>query len=83
MLGTGTTIVGHSRDISTSGLFVLAEAPLAVGDELTIELSIPGKEAFIENEYRSRARVARRDSDGVGIELITPEPSLLAALAAL
>ena len=83
VLANGTTIAGHSRDVSTSGLFVLAEAPVAVGDELTIELSIPGKEAFTEVEYRVRARVARRDGEGIGIELVAPEPALLATLALL
>ncbi|MEO8706635.1 MAG: PilZ domain-containing protein [Kofleriaceae bacterium] len=83
VLENGTTVPGHSRDISTSGLFVLAEAWVGIGDELMVELSIPGKEAFTENEFRSRARVARRDGDGVGIELISPDAALLEALASL
>ena len=84
VLDDGTRITGHSRDISTSGLFVLAADVWApVGTELYVELLLPGSEAFVEDEFRARARIARRDDDGVGIELLDPEPALLIALAAL
>jgi len=78
-----TRIDGHSRDVSTSGLFVLTDAKLAVNDELTLELRLPGKEAFTEDEFRSRARVARRAEGGYGLELVSPEAALIAALSAL
>ncbi len=84
VLDDGTRITGHSRDVSTSGLFVLAADIWApIGTELYVELLLPGKEAFVEDEFRARARIARRDDDGVGIELLDPEPALLVALAAL
>ncbi len=83
VLGSGTRIDAHSRDISTSGLFVLSDATLAVGDTLDIELMLPGEEAFTEEQYRSRARVARKADGGYGIELLAPDAALLAALGAL
>jgi hypothetical protein len=79
----GTRITGHSRDLSTSGLFVLTEASLAVGDDLDVELMLPGGEAFTEDEFTVKARVARTCEDGYGIELVDPDASLLAALEAL
>ncbi len=83
VLGDGTRIDGHSRDISTSGLFVLTDANLEIGSEATIELALPGAEAFTEDEFRARARVARRGDGGYGVELIDPDAQLLAALGEL
>lgn len=62
---------------------MLTEARLTVGDELAIELLLPGKEAFTEDEYRAKARIARRADDGYGLELVTPDAALVVALAAL
>jgi hypothetical protein len=78
-----TTIETHSRDISTSGLFVLTTATLEVGVEVDAILLLPGAEPFMEDEHACRARVARRAADGYGLELIAPPAALLAALAAL
>lgn len=83
VLAGGTRSDGTSRDISTTGLFVLTTAKLAVDDELTIELLLPGKEAFTEDEYRAAARVVRRDEGGFGLELVDPDPALVAALDGL
>lgn len=83
VLADGKRITGHSRDISTSGLFVLTDATLTVGDELRVELLLPGEEAFTEEEHRSRGRVARQADGGYGIELLEPDAALLAALGAL
>jgi hypothetical protein len=79
----GARIDAHSRDISTTGLFVLTQASLAIGETVGIVLLLPGKEAFAETEYRGRARVARQGEGGYGIELVDPTPELLAALAGL
>ncbi len=79
----GKRIAAHSRDISTSGLFVLTTAPLVVGAEHAIELLLPGAEPFTEDEYQARARVARAGEGGFGVELVAPDATLLAALAAL
>ena len=83
LLVDGSRIDGTSRDISTTGLFVLGSAALAVDDALTIELLLPGKEAFTEDEFRAAARVVRRDDDGFGLELVDPDPALVAALDGL
>ena len=50
---------------------------------LAVELLLPGKEAFTEDEFRCRARVARKAEGGYGIELIGADAALIAALAAL
>ena len=83
VLGSGERLDGHSRDISTTGLFVLTDATLDVGDELTLELMLPGEEAFTEDEYQSRARVARAAEGGYGLELLAPDAGLIRALATL
>ena len=83
VLSDGTRIGGHSRDISATGLFVLTHVKLVVGEEITIELFLPGEEAFTEHEFRSRARIARSDEGGYGIELLAPQPDLIRALADL
>jgi hypothetical protein len=64
-------------------LFVLTDAPLAPLAEVTVELMLPGSEAFTEVEHHCRARVARRGDGGYGFELIAPDAALQAALAAL
>jgi len=79
----GKTIDGHSRDLSTTGLFIVTSATLTVGTAYAISIMIPGAEAFSEDEYRANARVVRRADGGYGIELITPDAKLIAALAAL
>lgn len=79
----GKQVTGHSRDISTTGLFVLTEGALTVGEEYAIELMLPGAEPFTEQEYRGRARIARKAECGYGIVLLSPDANLLEALAAL
>ncbi len=83
VLPDGTRISGHSRDISTSGLFVLTTTTLTLSSELGVELLLPGAEAFTEDEYKARARVARRAEGGYGIELVDADAALIKALAAL
>ncbi|MBA2538166.1 MAG: PilZ domain-containing protein [Deltaproteobacteria bacterium] len=83
ILASSTRITAHSRDISMSGLFVLTDANLTVGAQIRIEIMLPGEEAFTEDEYSAKARIARKAEDGYGIELIDPDPALLKALAAL
>jgi len=73
----------HSRDLSTSGLFVVTDAVLTVGATLRIDLLLPGKEAFTEDEHVARATVARRGEGGYGLSLVDPDPALVTALAAL
>jgi hypothetical protein len=71
---------GTSRDISTTGMFVVTEAPLAPESELEIVMLLPGREAFTEDEYRAKARIVRKTEEGVGLELLEPSPDLVAAL---
>lgn len=62
---------------------MLTDAELAIGEEVALELLLPGKEPFTEDEFPARARVARRAEGGYGLVLIAPAPELIAALAAL
>ena len=82
-LASGKVVEAHSRDLSTTGLFVLTAAPLAVGTLYQISIMIPGAEAFSEEVHHAKAKVVRRDEGGYGVELISPDAKLLAALAAL
>ena len=79
----GSRIDAHTRDISSSGVFVLTEAKLAIGSALAIELLLPGKEAFTEEEHRARARVVRRGDGGYGLEIIEPVADLVLAIEKL
>ncbi len=76
-------VLAHSRDLSTSGMFVLTGAPLVVGSTLDLVVMVPGTEAFTEDEHHARVRVVRRGEGGYGVELIAPDAELLGALAAL
>ncbi|HUJ59050.1 MAG TPA: PilZ domain-containing protein [Kofleriaceae bacterium] len=83
ILDDGRIVDAHSRDISTSGLFVLTDQTLPVGATARLELLVPGKEAFTEDVHRATVRIVRRGDGGYGVELVAPDPELLAALAAL
>jgi hypothetical protein len=76
-------VAAQSRDISTSGLFLVTDAELDLGATVLAELMVPGAEPFTEEEYRSKARVVRRAPGGYGVELVDAEPALLRSLAAL
>ncbi len=76
-------IAAQSRDISTSGLFVVTDAELDIGATLSAELMVPGAEPFTEEEFTSKARVVRRAPGGYGVELVDAEAALLRSLAAL
>jgi hypothetical protein len=82
-LADGSRTAGHSRDLSASGLYVVTLAAPAIGAEVGLVLSVPGPEPFMEDEYQVRARVARRDDEGLGLELLDASAALLTALAAL
>ena len=80
---SGDVIEAHSRDISTTGLFVITDATLSIGDELDIEVRLPDAELISERGFTARARVVRKDRGGYGIELVAPREELLSALAEL
>lgn len=80
---SGAVIEAHSRDISTTGLFVITDATLSIGDELDIEVRLPDAEPISERGFMARARVVRKDRGGYGIELVTPREELVGALAEL
>ena len=83
MLADGKRIEAHTRDVSTTGIYAITAASLAIGMNVTLVLLIPGKEAFTEEEHRCTGRVVRKAEEGYGIELVAPDGALVAALDAL
>ncbi|MBK9034368.1 MAG: PilZ domain-containing protein [Myxococcales bacterium] len=71
------------RDISVSGVFVLTDAALTIGDALVLVVHTPTDEAWTEHRHQTDARVVRREPHGYGLELVSPPAELLAELARL
>ena len=76
----GATHAVVGRDISATGLFVLSEQPLPVGELVELVLRTPTAEPWREARHAARARVVRRESRGYGLELVEPTAALLAAI---
>lgn len=83
ILSDGRRVAGHSRDISTSGLFVLLDEELVVGTEYALELMLPSAEPFMEDVHKARGRTVRRAEGGYGIELVDPAPEMVSVLATM
>src|SRR5687767_9211140 len=66
--------LGQSRDVSISGMFVMTAKRPEVGSEHDIWF-IWGDET-----YGTRARVARHDETGIGLEFVKPDPTFVQAL---
>lgn len=71
------------RDISTSGVFILTDRGLPIGDVVELSLRTPTSEPWREQGHSARARVVRRESRGYGLELIEPPATLLAQIEKL
>ena len=61
-------ITSHTRDISDTGAFVLANGDqIAIGDVVEVQVQgLPGGDAPVV-----RMRIVRLDSDGMGLEFVT------------
>lgn len=68
------------RDVSVSGMFAVTSDKLPVGAVYSGELRLLGPN-LVEEVYPVEVRVVRRTALGVGLELISPAPPLLVALA--
>ena len=64
---------GVTRDASVSGLYLVTEQPLAVGDHLELIMSVPDPETLLPLELVLQGRVVRvegaQGAVGVGIAL--------------
>lgn len=69
------------RDLSRTGLFAVTEEKLPVGAVFLGELRLPAAD-LTEHAFEVRVRVVRRTELGLGLELVSPQPALLAALDA-
>ncbi len=56
-----------AKDLSLSGMFVKTDKPVAVGDVLRLDISIPGKKI---KHYFAFAEVVRASKSGAGIKLL-------------
>ena len=75
----GETLVGYSKDISTGGVFVETEDPLAKGAEVTLRFRLSEDSPIQE----VRAAVAyHMAGEGMGLRFLNPPPELLQAIEA-
>jgi len=76
LVGDGEMLLGHTRDISQNGLFVLT------GGRRRPELSSVFTISFAwdRDVYSCRARVVRQDHEGVGLSFIDTDNELSRAL---
>jgi hypothetical protein len=79
----GTSHVVVCRDISATGIFVLTDEPLPLGEHVELVVRTPGGEPWREHHHRATARVVRRESRGYGLELVEPPASLRDEIARL
>ena len=78
LLSEDTFFTGFTENISEGGLFIATEAPAEIGDELSLRLSLMGREA---QEYRVAVRWIRPPGargglpTGMGVQFLDlPEP---------
>ena len=79
----GRALAAHTRDLSTTGFFVVTAAKFDIGTELDCEVPIPGADGLSERTYTTRAKIVRRDLAGYGAVFVEPPAELTAAIAAL
>jgi hypothetical protein len=83
-LDDGTTVAAVVRDISTTGLFLVLDTPLATGSEITLTLGLPSKDDPLSiSRHRAWAKVVRAAGGGYGLVFLDPEPELVEAISAL
>ncbi len=79
----GRALAAHTRDLSTTGFFVVTAAAFEIGVELDCEVSIPGADGLSERTFSTRARIVRRDLSGYGAVFVDPPAALTTAIGAL
>ncbi|MBV8755796.1 MAG: PilZ domain-containing protein [Deltaproteobacteria bacterium] len=79
----GQAIAAHTRDLSTTGFFVVTAVKFDIGAELDGEVAIPAVDGLSERTFATRAKIVRRDLSGYGAVFIDPPAELAAAIAAL
>lgn len=79
----GRAIAAHTRDLSTTGFFVVTAVRFEIGVELDCEVPIPGADGLSEKTFTTRAKIVRRDLAGYGAVFVEPPAELTAAIAAL
>jgi hypothetical protein len=83
-LDDGALVKAVVRDVSTTGMFVIVDAEIALAAEVTVTIGVPARgDALAASTHRAWSRVARRGDGGYGLELLDPEPALVEALATL
>ncbi|MBS1120270.1 MAG: hypothetical protein H6Q90_2498 [Deltaproteobacteria bacterium] len=76
----GVAFSAVARDISTTGLFVVTRAELALDTVVTIDIRLPGETVLVQARFGVSARVMRRTDAGYGVMFIAPSPELVAAI---
>jgi Tfp pilus assembly protein PilZ len=66
-------MAAQTRDISMSGMFVIAKKRFPVGNEVRFELQMPGDTAFIRGQavVMRHADPTRDDADGMGLRFVS------------
>ena len=79
----GQAIAAHTRDLSTTGFFVVTAVKFEIGATLDCEVPIPAADGLSERTFATRAKIVRRDLSGYGAVFVEPPAELTAAIAAL
>ncbi len=58
----------YSRDISAKGIFIESQEPFFVGKDINVTIQLPG----IKSPIRTKAKIVRKDSSGIGVEFVRP-----------
>ncbi len=82
-LDDGRRVEAMVRDISTTGVFLLLDAHLGLGTDVTLELRLPAEDALATTRHRAWGRVVRQGNGGYGLNFLDPDPELTDALAAV
>jgi len=66
--------IGHARDISGDGMYIVTQSPLAIGERTVVRVSVDestadaGEAPFDQWEYG--AEVVRLDAEGMGLRFV-------------
>jgi tetratricopeptide (TPR) repeat protein len=77
------SFIAVTRDLSTTGAFLVCEAVMAVGCLVRLTVFLPGDATFGERQYLVMARVVRRTERGSGVQFEAPPAEFCAHLEAL
>jgi len=66
--------IGHARDISGDGMYIVTQAPLAIGERTVVRVSVDESSADDDeapfDQWEFGAEVVRLDAEGMGLRFV-------------